>query len=413
MNSISSDYFLKLLFSHLDYEYFLKLLKNNKALQKRSGLKKDNYEELMKYKYTTTKLTIKIKNMDETELNQIIYFIFIATFSLVGYIFIFSTILYFIGPFNESNLKENYDANALDMINKINMSLYLLDIILSISYFIISRFIIKTFYYDNKKNINIKRIILLIINIIYIYYEVQIIRKISLSYTIKNSNFLWFMIFDYILLVLFLLYIILMLVSTYKYFRYAGTGIETFDPVILKRYRNIEIYDCVLPKKFLNMTKKGKANYLKNNSNEFKHSFTQKNKDLMEKINEYRLKNDSNSCYFENTEKIPKYIIHGLSEEKLFPHKNVFKLPKRSYLFKYKKNTFEQNLNNIDKDIILDKIVNKLSVTEIGEYEYIFLSDDIEALFGPISLDDNRNGNLNLEQNDIYDFEVQNLDHED
>ena len=161
------------------------------------------------------------------------------------------------------------------------------------------------------------------------------------------------------------------------------------------------------------MTKKGKANYLKNNSNEFKHSFTQKNKDLMEKINEYRLKNDSNSCYFENTEKIPKYIIHGLSEEKLFPHKNVFKLPKRSYLFKYKKNTFEQNLNNIDKDIILDKIVNKLSVTEIGEYEYIFLSDDIEALFGPISLDDNQNGHLNLEQNDIYDFEVQNLDHED
>jgi hypothetical protein len=266
------------------------------------------------------------------------------------------------------------------------------------------------------------------------------IKKIYLSYKIKNNNFILLMAFDYILLILLLLYIVLMLVSTYQYFLYAGSGILRYEQVILKKYKNIQISDFELPKTFLNMTKIEKIKFLRKNEKQFKHTFNQKNIDLMEKINEYRLKNNSNSCYHEDEEKIPYYILHGLSEEKLFNFKNIFKLPNpnsisqglsdeksfdfknilklssRSYLLKYKKNILGNKLtqdNNDDIKVILDNNINKLSVTEIGEYEYIFLSDDIDALFAPISAEEIEKGHFNSIANEIYDFNIEDTPHED
>ena len=416
MNSISSNYVLRTIFSYLDYERLLKIVKYNKALQAKLDLGKDNYDTLLSYEYCSRKSTLRVKHMDETELNQIINYIFIASFILFAYIILLATIFYYIGSFNKENLIPNFDPNILNIIHKINISLFLLDIILFISYFIISRYIIRTFYYDVKRNISIKRIILVIINLSYIYYEIQIIRKIYLSYKIKNNNFVLLMAFDYILLILLLLYIILMIVSTTKYFLYAGTGIAIYDQVILKKYKNIQIKDFELPKTFLKMNKMEKVKFLRQNENQFQHSFNQKNIDLMKKISEYRLKNNSRSCYHEDDEKIPYYILHGLSEEKLFNFKNIFKLPNRSYLFKYKKNILGNKLNednNDDIKDILDENINKLSVTEIGEYEYIFLSDDIDALFAPISLEEIEKAHLDKINKEIYDFNVEDLPHED
>ena len=416
MNSISSNYVLRTIFSYLDYERLLKIVKYNKALQTKLDLGKESYDNLLSYEYCSRKSIVRVKHMDETELNQIINYIFIASFILFAYILLLASIFYYIGSFNKENLIPNFDPNILNKIHTINISLFLLDIILFISYFIISRFIIRTFYYDVKRNISIKRIILVIINLSYIYYEIQIIRKIYPSYKIKNNNFVLLMAFDYILLILLLLYIILMIVSTTKYFLYAGTGIAFYDQVILKKYKGIQVKDFELPKAFLKMTKIEKVNFLRKNEKEFQHSFNQNNIDLMKKISEYRLKNHSRSCYHEDDEKIPYYIIHGLSEEKLFNFKNIFKLPNRSYLFKYKKNILGNKLNqdnNDDIKDILDENINKLSVTEIGEYEYIFLSDDIDALFAPISLEEIEKSQLDKINNEIYDFNVEDLPHED
>jgi hypothetical protein len=163
------------------------------------------------------------------------------------------------------------------------------------------------------------------------------------------------------------------------------------------------------------MTKEEKVDYLKKNENQFKHKFSQKNVDLMDKINEYRLKNGSQSCYYEDNEKLPYYILHGLSEEILFDYKNIFALPNRQYLLKFKNNSFEELLNNnsIDKEIMLNEDVNKLSITDIGDYKYILLSDDIDALFAPIDFEDIKKKAVELKQKELFDFSVENFLHEE
>ena len=420
LNNISSNFCLKSIFSYLDYEFILKLIKYNKNLQNKLGLKKENYQNLISYEFATRKIKRKLKLLNNEELNLIIFIIYIITFILFAYILIFSSFLYFKGSFNESNLKNYYDENILNIINKININLFTLDLFLLIAYFVITRFIIKNFYLDQQKIIYFKYVILIVINLFYIFFEVLIIWKIYLSYKIKNDNFPLFMIFDYILLVLLLLHIIFMIFSTYKYYLYAGSGISEFEKIILTKYKNIEINDFELPNNFLNMSKKERIKYIKNNENQFRHSFSQRQKDLMEKINEVRVKNNDPkslmtiyACYYEDNEKLPNFLIHEISEEKLFEYKNVFKLPNKRILFKYKLNSFEKNLkeNKVDLKMLLNWQVNKISITDVGEYEYILLSDDIDALF-EFNLDIEEKKNEAIDKM-TYDYFIEDSSHID
>ena len=413
LNDITSDISLKTIFSFLDYEYILKLTKYNKELQNKLGFKKENYENLINYEYTIRKIVSRIKQINTAELEQIISFISLVTFSLFSFIFIVATILYFKSPFNELNLINNYDVNNLNIINKINLGLFLLGFIILIAYFTIVHFIINNFYFDVGKIIYIKLAIIIAIDLFYIFFEVLLFWKIILSNKIKN-HFSWPMVFDYILLVLLLLFIILMIFATLKYYWWAGTGIWKFEGVLLNRYKNIEIKNFVFPKTFLNLSKKEKIKCLKSKENEYTHSFSEKQKKIMEKINEYRLRNNSNSLYHEDNEKVPICLLRGISEEKLFGYKHSFKLGDKKYLLKYKKNTFEKNLNEnkVDLDIMLNRNVNKMSITDIGEYQYIILSDDIDALFS-LNFDDIEKNSKLRELQNTYDFNIEDSAHVD
>ena len=51
LSRVNSNIILKKIFSFLDYDLLLKLIKNNKNFQKRSGLSITNYKERTSYNY--------------------------------------------------------------------------------------------------------------------------------------------------------------------------------------------------------------------------------------------------------------------------------------------------------------------------------------------------------------------------
>ena len=116
------------------------------------------------------------------------------------------------------------------------------------------------------------------------------------------------------------------------------------------------------------------------------------------------------SAYYEEESKLPDFLIHENSEVILFDYKNTFKLSNRNFLLKYKVNNCEQNFdkNNVDKNIILSEDIIRISAIDIGEYEYIYFSED--TLFGPISLNEAKN---EFPNKDIYDYFIKDISYKE
>jgi hypothetical protein len=55
LSNITSNFNLKLIFTYLKYDYILKLIKNNKSLQNKIGIKKKNYKD-----YSNNKIFSKV-----------------------------------------------------------------------------------------------------------------------------------------------------------------------------------------------------------------------------------------------------------------------------------------------------------------------------------------------------------------
>ena len=56
---ISSDYILKQIFSFVDYDHILKIVKNNKNLQEHLGINIINYKKRSSYQYKINKKNIE------------------------------------------------------------------------------------------------------------------------------------------------------------------------------------------------------------------------------------------------------------------------------------------------------------------------------------------------------------------
>ena len=54
--NISSDYTLKTIFSYIKYNTLLKLIKNNKSLQRKLGINLENYQIISNYQYIKRKI---------------------------------------------------------------------------------------------------------------------------------------------------------------------------------------------------------------------------------------------------------------------------------------------------------------------------------------------------------------------
>ena len=74
--NISSEYTLKSLFSYVKYNRLLKIIKYNKLLQKKLGIKLENYQIISNYQYIKRKIirTYDPKEKECIEISKIFYF---------------------------------------------------------------------------------------------------------------------------------------------------------------------------------------------------------------------------------------------------------------------------------------------------------------------------------------------------
>ena len=124
ISRIKSDYILKSIFSNVDYNRLLKLIKINKSLQKRLGISLENYKNKSDFPFEYLKKTFVFKNekMYRWEIPGALkyekYMCYKALLTLICFIIflIYSILLVFLNTFDNSNTKDNYNQKSLVII---------------------------------------------------------------------------------------------------------------------------------------------------------------------------------------------------------------------------------------------------------------------------------------------------------
>ena len=288
---INSKYILKSIFSILNYDNILKLIKNNKKISELLEINISNYKNRTSYKYLERKTIIKrdsyyYKGGLEDGIKHC-YSIVISSILFI-YVLIFASVLVSKGAFNESNIKVNYNKNYLKAIDKINLSLFGFLAYIIISYILIFVFATNDCYTDYGLMKIIKKVILIYSAFIFLGYDILIIIKLFFSYKIKKGNITWFMRCDYALIILDFLYFTYILRIICFYFHNVGKSIKDGGKkCILKKFRDFEINDYILPKNFELMNEYEKRKYILDNKNSYR---IENNKDLINQINKFRKK---------------------------------------------------------------------------------------------------------------------------
>ena len=164
LSKISSEFCLKKVFSYLNYKTTLQIAKNNRELQKKLGINLQNYKTESNYGYVERKIRMasgqSAYDASFQSMSLLITGCMSVTFLL--YFITYTILLVTMNLFNETNSKDNYDKDYIDIINKINNSLFILIFIVICSFYVLNYFIFKDFdidtnlrkYFFIKKNIN-------------------------------------------------------------------------------------------------------------------------------------------------------------------------------------------------------------------------------------------------------------------
>ena len=287
----------------------------------------------------------------------------------------------------------NFILKNINVIQKINLSLFGF-----IGYIIISFFILLSIFgricsRDSLKQKIITEIILILIIGLYLMYNIFIIWKLHLSYRMKNTlkkismplneiynkkGILWFMRCDYFLIIFTFICIIFLIFALLCYYSEAGTDYIQTTSVLIE-FKGIEIKEHVLPKSFLPMNEKSKKNYLLNHFNEFLFFHSEQQIQLIDSINKFRIENNIGKLKYKENENIPDFIVKEPSEMKLFKYKHIFKISNKKYLFKYPNDEFQKEFNQRNSEILkilLLEDLNKILIIKNGNYEYIFIYQD-------------------------------------
>ena len=94
-NSISSDYCLKSIFSYIDYNNILTLIKYNKNDQNKSDINLNNYKKIFNFKYVKRNIQEKNSNANNGKKYDLNKYLYSCLFGLIIFInaFIYSLIL--------------------------------------------------------------------------------------------------------------------------------------------------------------------------------------------------------------------------------------------------------------------------------------------------------------------------------
>jgi len=385
---IKSEYSLKTIFSYIDYNFILKLIKNSKKIQRKLGINIQNYKKKSSYEYIERKIIKGSLSYEHDDAfgEPIKYFCSCFLSSIIFiFVLIYTIILFTKGGFNYNNTKSNYNIKYFNVIKKINISLFgFLGYIIA-SYFIIFVWATHKCYIDYDKKIILKKCSLIFTAFIYLFYDVCIIIKLYLSYKIKKDKITLFMICDYFVIILIFLYLVFIILIIYFYFTIAGDGVRIIKEYILKKFQTIDIEDYELSNNFKEKNDEEKRLYITTNKNNYKIKFS--NYNILELINEFRKKNNIDELILDEAESDPfsNLIINKNAEIILFKYKTIYKLSKREYLLVNEVNEFEKNFKNKNKDLInilLNEDLNKIQIfkKDNNEIIYIFKKNDSSRL---------------------------------
>ena len=211
-------------------------------------------------------------------------------------------------------------------------------------------------------------------NYIYIFYEVLIIFKLYLSYKIKKDKITWFMICDYILIILIFLYIAIIITTISCYFYFAGKNVMKRKRTLLTKFRDVKIHDFALPNDFKNLNKKEKKKYILDNKNKYKINISKCQEKIIHSINNFRKNNNIDELLYDKEISFGDLIIDKYSEPIILKDQNIFKLSDTNYLFKYTVGVFIKEFNAKKLDIInilLKDNLEKIIIIERNNIEFI------------------------------------------
>ena len=375
ISKIKSKYILQMIFSHINYNKLLKITKNNKNIQKKLGLNIDLFQNWSNYQYCEKTLIFDTRIIYDY-LGETCASLFAGICSIIFfiYILIFASIVAAKGSFNGNNTKNNYNKNYPKIIDKINYSLFGFLAYILISYIIIFAGFIFDYEIDYGFKKLIKKILLIFFGIIYIFYEVLIIFKLYLSYKIKKDKITWFMICDYILIILIFLYIAIIITTISCYFYYAGKNVMKRKRTLLTKFRDVKIHDFALPNDFKNLNKKEKKKYILDNKNKYKINISKCQEKIIHSINNFRKNNNIDELIYDKEISFGDLIIDKYSEPIILKDQNIFKLSDTNYLFKYTVGVFIKEFNAKKLDIInilLKDNLEKIIIIERNNIEFI------------------------------------------
>lgn len=334
----------------------------------------------------------------------ITFFSTICACIMFTYSIIYSILLVSKETFNDSNTRENYNKSSFNIIKIINKYSFILDAVIISTPFLLGFYIMKYFPYEKGINLNIKFIVVGIIDLIHIIVEGLIIWKLVLSYTIKKKGVTWFMVMDYIFLFLHFLYLLhLLLVSSAYYSEYC-LRTRTLKKYILTSFNYIYIQKFTLPNEFGSWREKKRKKYVLDNCLHFKYRNTSEERNIINKINIKRGINNLRNLVVDETYEIPNIFINWPTELMLNPEKNIFQISQRKFLFKYPVGTFLSHFNNKNEqsiNILLRNHLNHIQIVTRNNYQYIFVSENDSYVPPKIDFD---NSEINLEDdNDNHD----------
>ena len=381
LSKLSSNYCLKTVFSYVNYQLLLNLIKHNKHLQNKLGINSNNYKNEYNFQYIKRKITRiyseerDVDGKDEVRREgYIVILSFCCSCCCFIYYIIYPILLVSLNLFDKNNLKENYDEKSLKIIKLLNILLFPYFLTLPIAFFFYIIFIFK-----NNENLIFKSIIVIIILMINCTYEGLIIYKLILSYKIKKKNIgiTWFMVLDYIFLSFNFLYICSTIVIDIFFFIFCAVYRKVKKltyKFILTSFKGVKINYFVLPDDFGTKTKLEKINCIVRGVKLFQFYNLKEEMDLIADINNFRIQNNLPKLSIITKKQIPQFIINPSINLILNTYNNVYKYHEYKYLFRYQIGEFERRLSHKDKvitDILLREKLNQILVVRQGDIQYI------------------------------------------
>ena len=376
ISKISNNEILKIVFSNLNSKRILEIVQKNKNLQKKLGINIEHYKsrfDLPKYEYIQEKAIILKKHRGDEELAYYFHIYLITCCSSIFFIYtlIYAILLVAKDTFDESNTKENYDKSKENKINTINICIFILVGSVIISWFVLVFFVFKNCYRDYGIKKVIKYIILIIISLLHISFEGLVISKLVFSYEIKNDGSTWFIVMDYIFIVLNFLHIIFIILNIIGYFKEGGISNQHVTKCTLLSFNNIKIHSFELPENFPKWKKKERKRFISDNYSKFK-LYNPNEMRISKCLNMVKAIYDIPEFEKYDTRKLPDYILNEPGEMMLYPDRNIFKLSNKGYIFRYPIGDFEIILQkNLD-----DNAKNILSKDNITLYQIITKKDE-------------------------------------